>query len=108
LQVFEEYREFKDQYGDLSTLPTLRFLKPLEVGEEFSFELEQGKKLIISLVAIGSLNETSRKRDVFFYLNGEARVVSIDDEISKTANAALTDTARTKVDPKDKYQIGVS
>lgn len=107
-EVFEEFRDFKNKFGDLSTLPTLRFLKPLEVGEEFTFELEIGKTLIISLIAIGTLNEQSGKRDVFFNLNGEARVVSIDVDISKSANKASMNSARVKVDPKDKSQIGVS
>jgi pyruvate carboxylase len=40
-KVYEEYREFLDTYGDLSTLPTRYFLRKPQIGEEsknlFSF-----------------------------------------------------------------------
>ena len=79
---------------------------PLKVGEEFSFELETGKTLIISLLAIGPLNEITGKRDVFFNLNGEARVVSVDDEETGKEVKSVTKVSRLKVDPKDKTQVG--
>lgn len=54
-------------------------MTPLKVGEEFTFELDVGKTLIIQLNAVGRLNEETGKRDVFFLLNGESRVVSVED-----------------------------
>ncbi len=48
------------------------------MGEEFTFDLERGKTLIIKLVAVGPLVEEVGRRDVFFLLNGEARVLSIE------------------------------
>ena len=85
----------------------MQFLKPLKVGEEFCFELEAGKTLIISLIAIGPLNEQTGHRDVFFNLNGEARVVSIIDEVEKQTNDNSASAARVKVNPEDKSEIGV-
>ncbi|KAJ3218945.1 pyruvate carboxylase [Clydaea vesicula] len=107
-KVFEDFMNFKSEYGEISSLPTRYFLTPLKVGEEFTFELETGKTLIIQLMAVGRAMEDSKKRDVYFLLNGEARVVQVIDEekgkdVDKSANAA---PKRPKADPKDKKQVG--
>ncbi|CAO0798643.1 unnamed protein product [Mucor circinelloides] len=80
-KVFAEYREMVNQYGDLSVLPTRYFLSKPEINEEFHVEIEEGKTLIIKLLAVGPLNNNG-KRDVYFELNGEARVVGIVDKNS--------------------------
>jgi pyruvate carboxylase len=80
-KVFAEFRENVNQYGDLSVLPTRYFLAKPEIGEEFHVEIEEGKTLIIKLLAVGPLNNDG-KRDVYFELNGEARVVGIVDRNS--------------------------
>jgi pyruvate carboxylase len=69
-KVFEEFWSFFSEYGDLSTLPTRYFLTPLKIGEEFSFDLSVGKTLIIELMAVGKMNGESKRRDVYFNLNG--------------------------------------
>ncbi|TPX62454.1 pyruvate carboxylase [Spizellomyces sp. 'palustris'] len=108
-KVFDEFRTVRDQYGDLSTLPTQFFLRPLKVGEEFTFNMEQGKTLYIKLMAIGPLNEATGKRDIFFLLNGEARVVAVtDDEAQGKNNSAggvNGKAIRPKANPKDKGEI---
>ncbi|KAI9106186.1 carbamoyl-phosphate synthase L chain, ATP binding domain-containing protein [Phlyctochytrium arcticum] len=108
-KVYEEFRAVRDQYGDLSTLPTLYFLRPLKVGEEFTFHMEQGKTLYIKLMAIGSLNEATGKRDIYFLLNGEARVIAVTDEQvgqESAGGAARLKNVRPKADPKQKGEIG--
>ena len=106
-KVFDEYRSFQAKYGDLSVLPTVYFLNPLKVGQEFSFELEKGKTLIITLLAIGPLNEATGKRDVYFNLNGEARVVSIEDEGPSSKDAKTTaKVSREKADSLNKSHVG--
>ena len=96
-KVFEDYRKWTDQYGDLSVLPTRYFLGTPEVGEEFHIELEKGKVLILKLLAVGPLSEQTGQREVFFELNGEVRQVTIDDR-----KAAVEDKSRPKVshDPR--------
>ncbi|SAL98731.1 hypothetical protein, partial, partial [Absidia glauca] len=89
-KVFAEYRTMVSQYGDLSKVPTRYFLSKPEIGEEFQVEIEEGKTLIIKLLAVGPLNNTG-KRDVYFELNGEARVVGIVD-----TNAAVEHVTREK------------
>ncbi|KAL1926277.1 hypothetical protein VTP01DRAFT_5974 [Rhizomucor pusillus] len=89
-KVFAEYRDMVAQYGDLSVVPTRYFLAKPELGEEFHVEIEEGKTLIIKLLAVGPMNGTG-KRDVYFELNGEARVVGIVDK-----NAAVEHISREK------------
>lgn len=42
--------------------------------------IDQGKTLLIKLLAVGALDQQNGQRDVFFELNGEVRAVSIDDK----------------------------
>ncbi|KAF7728571.1 pyruvate carboxylase [Apophysomyces ossiformis] len=92
-KVFAEYRDIVAQYGDLSVVPTRYFLAKPEINEEFHVEIEEGKTLIIKLLAVGPVNNTG-KRDVYFELNGEARVVGITDK-----NAAVETITREKANP---------
>lgn len=100
-KVFDDYKKFVQKYGDLSVLPTRFFLAKPEIGEEFHVELEQGKVLILKLLAIGPLSEQTGQREVFYEVNGEARVVSIDDN-----KASVDNTARPKADASDSSQVG--
>jgi pyruvate carboxylase len=100
-KVFEDYRKFVQKYGDLSVLPTRYFLARPEIGEEFHVELEQGKVLILKLLAIGPLSEQTGQREVFYEMNGEVRQVTVDDN-----KAAVDNTARIKADPNDSSQVG--
>ncbi|OKL64059.1 Pyruvate carboxylase [Talaromyces atroroseus] len=100
-KVFEDYRKFVQKYGDLSVLPTRYFLAKPEIGEEFHVELEQGKVLILKLLAIGPLSEQTGQREVFYEMNGEVRQVTVDDN-----KAAVDNTARVKADPSDSSQVG--
>ena len=100
-KVFEDYRNFVAKYGDLSVLPTRYFLARPEIGEEFNVELEKGKVLILKLLALGPLSEQTGQREVFYEMNGEVRVVSVDDN-----KAAVENTSRQKVDSSDSSQVG--
>lgn len=79
-KVYEAYRTILEKYGDLSVLPTRYFLKPLDVGEEMVVDIEQGKTLIIKLLAVGEISKQTGTREVFFELNGEMRSVTVDDK----------------------------
>ncbi|KAJ8662008.1 pyruvate carboxylase [Lichtheimia ornata] len=99
-KVFAEYRDMVAQYGDLSIIPTRYFLAKPEIGEEFHVEIEEGKTLIIKLLAVGPINSTG-KRDVYFELNGEARVVGITDK-----NAAVETVTREKAKESNPGDVG--
>lgn len=79
-KVYEAFRAMVDKYSDLSVLPTRYFLKPLEISEEMVVEIEQGKTLIIKLLAVGEISKATGTREVFFELNGEMRSVTVDDK----------------------------
>ena len=100
-KVFEDYRKFIDKYGDLSVLETKYFLNRPEIGEEFHVELEKGKVLILKLLAIGPLSDTTGQREVFYEVNGEVRQVTVDDN-----KAAVENKSRPKADANDSSQVG--
>lgn len=100
-KVFEDYRMFVQKYGDLSVLPTRYFLAKPEINEEFHVELEKGKVLILKLLAVGPLSDTTGQRDVFYEMNGEVRQVTVDDK-----KAAVENKSRPKADSGDSSQLG--
>ncbi|KAF8004038.1 hypothetical protein HF325_001486 [Metschnikowia pulcherrima] len=79
-KVYEAFRAIVEKYSDLSVLPTRYFLKPLDIGEEMVVDIEQGKTLIIKLLAVGEISKATGTREVFFELNGEMRSVTVDDK----------------------------
>lgn len=90
-KVYEAYRKSVEQYGDLSVLPTRHFLKAARVNEEVVVDIEQGKTLIVRLLAVGEISKNTGTREVFFELNGEMRSVTVDDK-----TAAVETKARPK------------
>lgn len=100
-KVYEDYKKFTAEYGDLSVLPTRYFLSRPEIGEEFNVQLEKGKILILKLLAIGPLSEQTGLREVFFEMNGEVRQVTVADK-----KAAVENISRPKADPSDSSQVG--
>ena len=48
--VFSDYIEHQEVFGDASILPTRAFLYGLQVGEEVSVDIEPGKTLIVKLL----------------------------------------------------------
>ncbi|CAK7891477.1 pyruvate carboxylase 2 [[Candida] anglica] len=78
-KVFEQFKKTQENYGDLSVLPTRFFLKSPKIGEEIVVEIEQGKTLIIKLLAVGEISQQTGCREVFFELNGEMRSVTVTD-----------------------------
>ncbi|BGP04845.1 Pyruvate carboxylase [Rhodotorula toruloides] len=101
-KVFDEFKEFNLKYGELSKLPTRYFLAKPPIGEEVQVEIEQGKMLIIKLIAVSPVNPVTGIREVLFELNGEARLVKIEDR-----NAAI-ETVRREKATKEPGSIGAS
>ena len=67
----ENCQNFVEKYGDLSVVPTRYFLGRPDMGEEMHISIEQGKTLIIRLMAVGPVVEGRAQRDVWFEVNGE-------------------------------------
>ncbi len=93
-KVFDEYVTHVHSYGDVSLIPTSVFFFGPSIGEEFSVEIEAGKRLIIRFLAIGEARPNGT-RTVFFELNGQPREVEIVDTSieSKAARRVKADLA---------------
>ncbi len=93
-KVYEEYVSHVRSYGDVSLIPTSAFFFGPSIGEEFSVEIEAGKRLIIRFLAIGEARPNGT-RTVFFELNGQPREVEVVDKSieSKAATRVKADAA---------------
>jgi len=98
--VFETFDRERQEFSDLSKIPTPVFFYGLEVGQETSFEIESGKTLIIKLNAVGNLHADGT-RHIYFELNGEPRQVMVTDLSVETDVAE-----RRKADPDNLHQVG--
>ncbi|KAI1720788.1 carbamoyl-phosphate synthase L chain, ATP binding domain-containing protein [Ditylenchus destructor] len=97
---FDEFEQFRQQYGPVDKLNTKVFLSGLDTAEETSVEIEKGKILQIQLMAEGKLN-TKAEREVFFELNGQMRSMFVlDKEASKGV------VVRPKAVPGNRGSIG--
>ncbi|QUS55372.1 pyruvate carboxylase [Pseudovibrio brasiliensis] len=100
-KVYTEFTKAQDKYGPTSVLPTPTYFYGLDVGDEIMAELEPGKTMVISCLAIGETDEHGEKR-VFFELNGQPRNIRIIDRTHSAANTP----ARRKADDDNELQIG--
>lgn len=101
-QVFEEWVRFISSFGDVSVFNTPDFFYGLRIGEETRVEIEEGKVLVIKLVAIGA-PQPDGTRTVSFELNGLSREVAIKDN---SIQAVIV--SRPKADKDDLGQIGAT
>ena len=76
--VFRDYQRFIERCGDVSVIDTPIFFYGLKPGEEAAVTIEEGKTLIVKLLAVGEL-EPDGTRQVFFELNGRRRDVVVHD-----------------------------
>jgi len=98
--VFEEFDRFRQQYSDTSVLPTPVFFYGLEVGDEVTIDIQEGKTLIIKLNAIGKVHEDGT-RNIYFELNGMPRTTLVKDLSVETGAVS-----RVKADPDNDKQVG--
>lgn len=93
-KVFASFARASERFGPVSVLPTLSYFYGMKPGEEISVSIEQGKVLVIALVAIGDVDSDGSVR-VFFELNGQPRIVTITD---RKANVDKIANRRAEVD----------
>ena len=98
--VFEEFDRFRQEYSDVSVLPTPVFFYGLDVGDEVTIDIEEGKTLIVKLNAIGRVREDGT-RHIYFELNGEPRSTTIKD-----LSVESDESSHVKADPDDSKEIG--
>lgn len=78
-KVLDDFKNFSKNYGPVTVLPTRLFLVGPKVAEEMTVEIEKGKTLHISTLAMSDL-KAEGKREVFFELNGQLRTMYIKDK----------------------------
>jgi pyruvate carboxylase len=81
-----DYDEAVEDYSELSVLPTKVFLHGPKLGEEVEVEIEKGKKLLLSITAIGEPDDRGM-RQVICAVNGQLRAVWVRDESVATTVA---------------------
>ena len=101
-KVFDEFLNHLRDYGDVSLLPTPIFFYGPSIGEEFSIDLEPGKRLIVKFLAVGEPRPDG-VRTVFFELNGQPREVEVVDRSIETKAAK-----RTKADAADPTHVAAA
>jgi pyruvate carboxylase len=85
-KVYDEYREYRTRFSDVSQVPTRYFLAAPAVGEELNVEIERGKTLVVKLTAVGALDGEGH-REVFFELNGQPRSSRVRDRAADAPKA---------------------
>ncbi|GGD13610.1 pyruvate carboxylase [Nocardioides daphniae] len=82
-----DFHESREQFGDLSVVPTLEYLYGLRRGEEHVVEIAPGRRLIFGLEAIGEPDERGI-RTVMATINGQLRPVPVRDRSVEAEVAA--------------------
>lgn len=77
-RVFDDFEQFRQQFGEVSFIPTPAFYYPLQPNQEIMVRIEEGKDVLIRYMYMTEPNEEGR-RDVFFKINGMTRSVSVFD-----------------------------
>ncbi len=101
-RVYEGFLRTIQEFGEYRAFDTVHFLYGMEIGEEATVEIEEGKTLVIRLVAIAEPDPTGRRR-VYFELNGQPRTVRVLDRSARAEVAA-----RPKADRATPGQVGAS
>ncbi|WIB61529.1 pyruvate carboxylase [Curtobacterium sp. MCLR17_007] len=93
----EAFQRVRDEYGDLSVVPTIDYLYGLVPGEEHVVALGKGVDLFVGLEAIGEADDRG-VRTVMATLNGQLRPVYVRDRSVEVETKAAEKADRT--DPK--------
>lgn len=99
-KVFLDYLQAYRKFGDVSLVSTPIFLYGMEVGQETTVDIAQGKTLLVRLLSISPADSEGR-RTVFFKLNGQTRNIEVQDRSIKVEKKA-----HVKCDPDELNQVG--
>ncbi|MCT1458447.1 pyruvate carboxylase [Aestuariimicrobium sp. p3-SID1156] len=83
----KEFDEAREEYGDLTSMPTIPYLYGMRPGEEHVITIDKGVSLITALEAI-SEPDTRAKRTVMTLTNGQLRPVRVRDKSIKAEVAS--------------------
>ncbi|TDN43447.1 pyruvate carboxylase [Curtobacterium flaccumfaciens] len=96
-QPTQQFEAVREQYGDLSVVPTVDYLYGLRPGQEHTVPLGRGVNLFVGLEAIGEVDDKGI-RTVMATMNGQLRPVSVRDRSVEVETKAAE--RADKSDPK--------
>lgn len=97
-KVFEDYINFKDEFGNPIVLDTKSFFYPMKLEEEIEVDIEEGKTLIVRYLGISNPDKRGYRK-AYFELNGQPRTVKIKD--MRVAEAIKTSIKGDISNPED-------
>ncbi|MCR4842719.1 MAG: pyruvate carboxylase [Eubacterium sp.] len=77
--VYDDYCKHFQEYSDVTRLESHVYFYGLRIGEETSLRIEEGKDLIIKLIAVSDADDEGM-RTVTFEVNGSRRAVKVLDK----------------------------
>ena len=86
-KVLTGFAQAINRFGPVWSLPTQVYFYGMSVGEEIHVAIERGKALVITLTAIGEIENDGSVR-VFFELNGQPRVIAVTHRLSGATGPA--------------------
>jgi len=96
-QPTQQFERVREQYGDLSVVPTVDYLYGLRPGQEHTVPLGKGVNLFVGLEAIGEADDRG-VRTVMATMNGQLRPVYVRDRSIEVETKAAEKA--DKSDPK--------
>lgn len=100
-KVFTDFAHAYNKYGPVSALPTPIYFYGVEQGDEVLVEIERGKTLVVTCLAVGEPDEKGLVT-VFFELNGQPRRIKVPDR----AHGASASAARAKAEEGNTNHVG--
>ena len=75
----KEFGQLREDFGDVSVIPTIPFLYGMEPDREYTVPLGKGVALLMELESIGTPDKRA-KRQVMATVNGQLRPIRVRDE----------------------------
>ncbi|KAA8667804.1 pyruvate carboxylase [Clostridium sp. HV4-5-A1G] len=104
--VFEDYLNYVDKFGDLSHMESSTFFYGLSEGEFCEVEMGQGRSLYVQLLDITKA-DSEGYRFLVFEINGNKRDIRIKDK-SFSAGSVIQENSSVMADPDNDKEIGAS
>ena len=99
-RVFQDWKDFEDKNGDISTLPTRYFLQPMKSDEEITVDVSPSKRMYIRYKGMGEVNKQGQ-REVNFQIDGRPHTVVVND-----IKASASVKRREQAQEGNKAQVG--
>jgi pyruvate carboxylase len=93
--VFAGLARTIQEFGEYASMDTVVFLYGMDPGEETFMDIEEGKTLVIKLLAIGEVERDGTRR-VYFELNGQPRSIAVPDRSAELEIAARPQADRAR------------